>query len=243
MFVYPDWPAPKRVKAVMTTREGGMSAKPYASLNLGDHVDDCPQAVTKNRALLHETLQLPAEPIWLSQVHGTTVLKHAVAQSGDEADAIVATQAGQVCAIMTADCLPVLFCDRTGTVVGGAHAGWRGLAAGVLGNTIDTMGCSPDQILVWLGAAIGPSAFEVGDDVRDAFLAQDDKCGQAFKAYQTGKWMADIYQLATRNLVRNGILQENIYGAHWCTFTQAEQFYSYRRESQTGRMASLIWLD
>lgn len=242
-FVYPDWPAPVNVKAIMTTRSGGVSSSPFDRMNLGDHVDDLPESVRQNRELLSKQLSLPADPVWLTQIHGTTALKYSAANTGDEADAIVAHQANQVCAIMTADCLPVLFCNKQGTVVAGAHAGWRGLEAGVLESTINGMQCKPDDILVWLGAAIGPNAFEVGDEVRAAFIARNPETEVAFKAKDNGKWLADLYTLAKIRLVGSGLLPSNIFGGEWCTYDQADLYFSYRRESRTGRMASLIWLD
>ena len=242
-FIYPDWPAPANVKSVMTIRSGGVSVSPFDSMNLGDHVDDDPAAVKKNRALLCDQLALPQNPAWLSQVHGTVVLQCGSANDGDVADAIVAHQAKQVCAIMTADCLPVLFCNKQGTVVAGAHAGWRGLESGVLESTIASMQCESKDILVWLGAAIGPTAFEVGAEVRQAFMDRHPETQVAFTAQENGKFLADIYELARIRLQIAGIEVENIFGGEWCTYTQSELYFSYRRESLTGRMASLIWLD
>lgn len=195
-WIYPDWPAPKAVRAVMTTRSGGVSQVPFDTLNLGDHVDDDPQAVLSNRAIVRRELQLPDEPLWLTQVHGTTVASVGAAAQATEADASVAKAPAKVCAIMTADCLPVLFCNRQGTVVAAAHAGWRGLEAGVLESTIQAMDCKAEDILVWMGAAIGPQHFEVGDEVREAFVQAQPEAEQAFKAHGTGKWLADLYSLA-----------------------------------------------
>lgn len=242
-FIYPGWPAPHNVKAVMTTRSGGVSEAPFGSMNLGDHVNDCPDFVNRNRMLLQKQLALPRPPVWLSQVHGITALHYDAANTGDEADAIIADQAKQVCAIMTADCLPVLFCNKQGTVVAGAHAGWRGLEAGVLESTLSGMKCAPEDVLVWLGAAIGSGAFEVGPEVREVFIAKDSGAEIAFKEGESGKWFADLYKLARVRLESIGVNAGSIYGGSWCTYLQPELFYSYRRESRTGRMASLIWLD
>lgn len=242
-FIYPDWPAPSNVSAVMTTRSGGISQAPFDSMNLGDHVDDDLEHVQQNRQILTEKLKLPSTPIWLSQVHGAVALAHREANDGAEADAIVAHEVSEVCAIMTADCLPVLFCNKQGTVVAGAHAGWRGLASGVLEPTLREMQCNSEDILVWLGAAIGSTAFEVGGEVKEIFVNQNAAYDIAFKAKGSGKWLTDIYSLARIKLQLSGVSLENIYGGGWCTYSQSELFYSYRRESRTGRMASLIWLD
>ena len=242
-WIHPDWPAPKAVRVVMTTRSGGISQAPFDALNLGDHVDDDLQAVLSNRATVRRELQLPDEPLWLTQVHGITVASVGEAEQAAKADASVAKGVGKVCAIMTADCLPVLFCNTEGTVVAGAHAGWRGLEAGVLESTIQAMDCKVEDILVWMGAAIGPQHFEVGDEVREAFVQSQPAAEQAFRAQGAGKWLADLYALARLRLERFGIASENIYGGTHCTYAQADQFYSYRRESRTGRMAALIWLE
>jgi YfiH family protein len=238
-MIVPDWPAPPRVKSEMTTREGGVSTAPWRSLNLGDHVGDDPVHVAANRARLRQ--QLPAEPAWLKQVHSSRVVE-LERDSNREADAALTRQAGQVCAVLTADCLPVLFCDRAGTVVAAAHAGWRGLAGGVLEATVAAMQVPPGEILAWMGAAIGPQAFEVGDEVRAAFVAQHPQAAAAFVPQPTpGKWLADIYQLARIRLNHAGV--QAIYGGGRCTFNEADSFYSYRRDGVTGRMAALIWLE
>ena len=243
-FIYPDWPAPAHVKSVMTTRKGGVSRTTFDSMNLGTHVDDSSEAVTQNRAILKQKLALPNEPLWLNQIHGTTVAQHNTDKQGCDADAVVSHQANEVCAIMTADCLPVLFCNREGTVVAGAHAGWRGLQSGVLETTIASMQCETDEILVWLGAAIGPANFEVGDEVREAFVSVHEISATAFIRNPNNgkKWLADLYQLAKIHLETSGVVVENIYGGGRCTYQESDLFYSYRRESRTGRMASLIWL-
>ena len=223
----------------MTTREGGVSSPPWDSFNLGDHVGDDAAHVAENRARLR--VQLPAEPAWLKQIHGATVV-----DAGSDvltADASITLQAGCVCAVLTADCLPVLFCDRAGRVVAAAHSGWRGLAQGVLEATVAAMQVPPGEVLAWMGAAIGPRAFEVGDDVRLAFVTQHPEAAAAFVPDPSGvpgKWLADIYQLARIRLNRVGV--HAIYGGGRCTFNEADRFYSYRRDGVTGRMASLIWL-
>jgi YfiH family protein len=237
--IRPDWPAPARVRACMTTRSGGVSRAPWASFNLGDHVGDDPAHVAANRAHLRETLS--AEPAWLTQVHGTRVTE--LGRDKDfRADAAVARAAGEVCAVLTADCLPVLFCDRAGSVVAAAHAGWRGLAAGVLEATVSAMQVPPGEILAWMGAAIGPQAFEVGDEVRAAFVAGHAEAVAAFVPQSApGKWLADIYALARIRLRHAGVAA--VYGGGRCTFREAETFFSYRRDGVTGRMATLVWLD
>lgn len=243
-FIYPDWPAPSNVKAVMTTRHGGVSVAPFDSMNLGTHVDDSTDHVKQNRELLSQVLSLPSPPLWLNQVHGTKIANHKDDRSGCDADAIGSSKAGEVCAIMTADCLPVLFCNRQGTRVAAAHAGWRGLQSGILEKCVTTMNCKSEEILVWLGAAIGPSAFEVGGEVREAFTAVYSESASAFvrNPNNQSKWLADIYQLAKIHLSASGIEAGNIYGGEGCTFSDESLYFSYRRENRTGRMASLIWL-
>jgi YfiH family protein len=237
-MILPDWPAPPNVKSLMTTREGGVSSAPWASLNLGDHVGDDPAHVAANRARLRA--QLPAEPGWLRQVHSARVAELG-REANPEADASFTRERRQVCAVLTADCLPVLFCDRAGTVVAAAHAGWRGLADGVLEATVAAMQVPPGEILAWMGAAIGPQAFEVGDEVREAFVLQHAQAAAAFVPQPApGKWLADIYRLARIRL--NSIGVQAVYGGGRCTFSEAESFYSYRRDGVTGRMASLVWL-
>lgn len=234
----PDWPAPPRVRAWQTCRDGGLSGGAYASLNLGDHVGDLPELVAANRERLRTLL--PADPCWLKQVHGTTVVPAGLHPPGQEADAAVAHKAGAVCVVMTADCLPVLLCDREGSVVGAAHAGWRGLASGILENTVSAMGVPGDRLLAWLGPAIGPRAFEVGPEVKDAFEKSDPRASQAFVPGAPGKYLADLYTLARLRLQSLGL--HAIYGGDACTFSQPEQYFSYRRTPVCGRMATLIWL-
>ena len=242
-FLVPDWPHPATVQSLVTTRRGGVSKPPYDGFNLGLHVGDDPAAVGANRARLRR--HVPAEPFWLEQVHGIDV---ALARAGGgvpvRADASVTREAGVVCAIMTADCLPVLFCDDEGTVVAAAHAGWRSLAAGVLEAALAAMAVEPRRVMAWLGPAIGPAAFEVGDEVRAAFLAPDPGAQSAFVPLGVeGKWLADIFTLARRRLMQAGVKQERIYGGGICTVSESGRFYSFRREAMTGRFASMIWLN
>ncbi|HXE40620.1 MAG TPA: peptidoglycan editing factor PgeF [Azonexus sp.] len=238
-LLIPDWPAPANVRAVQTLRSGGCSPAPWDSFNLGDHVGDDPARVAANRATLRAVL--PAEPLWLTQVHGIAVVDAGTASPAREADAAFARQPGKVCAVMTADCLPVLFCDRAGTVVAAAHAGWRGLLGGVLEATLGRMGVPAGEVLAWLGPAIGPVAFEVGDEVRAAFVAGDPEAARAFVPHGAGKWLADIYCLARKRLQVAGV--GSVSAGDWCTVSDAGRFFSYRRDGVTGRQASLIWLD
>ena len=238
-WLEPAWPAPPTVRALVTTRNGGVSEGPWASMNLGTHVGDAPEAVRRNRAILRE--HLPAEPCWLEQVHGVAVADAAQAGIAPlRADASVAHRPGAVCAVMTADCLPVLFCDRAGSVVAAAHAGWRGLAAGVLEAAVARMQVPPVTVMAWLGPAIGPSAFEVGDEVREAFMRADARAAAAFRPGEAaGKWMADLYRLAQLRLAVIGV--DAVSGGGLCTVADA-RFYSYRRDGVSGRFASLVWL-
>lgn len=237
-WLVPAWPAPANVRALQTLRYGGCSSAPWDGFNLGDHVGDSPDCVVANRAMLRQ--RLPAEPLWLKQMHGIAAVNADFEANFLEADAAYAHQPNRVCAVLTADCLPVLFCDRGGSVVAAAHAGWRGLLAGVLEATISKMGVSPQELLAWLGPAIGPSRFEVGDEVRAAFVAFDPAAANAFAGKSSGKWLANIYTLARQRLRTAGI--QSISGGGFCTASDHERFFSYRREGVTGRMASLIWL-
>jgi YfiH family protein len=237
-FLVPDWPAPVRVRALQTLRNGGCSRAPWDSFNLGDHVGDDPAKLMANRAALRT--HLPAEPLWLKQVHGTVVVAAEKSPRMNEADAAYTRQPGTVCVVMTADCLPVLFCDRAGMVVAAAHAGWRGLLGGVLEATVASMKVPAGEVLAWLGPAIGPSAFEVGEEVRAAFMAGDLASAEAFAPHAPGKWLADIYGLARQRLRRAGV--EAVYGGTACTLSDPEHYFSYRRDGVTGRMATLIWL-
>jgi polyphenol oxidase len=240
-MIFPRWPAPSHVRSASTTRAGGVSGPPYDSLNLGAHVGDAADAVAVNRASLRQQLNLPAEPLWLEQVHGRQVVDAATAGRRPAADACLCRESGRVCVVMTADCLPVLFCDRAGTVVAAAHAGWRGLAAGVLEATVEALAVAPEQVLAWLGPAIGPEAFEVGEEVREAFTAVHKDADAAFVARSNGRWLADLYRLARLRLRAVGV--DAVYGGGFCTFSDPERFYSFRRDRTTGRMASLIWLE
>ena len=236
-WLIPDWPAPVNVRACVTTRSGGISVAPFDSFNLGDHVDDDPPAVAANRAQLVATLG--CQPAWLRQVHGIVVAQ-ADPSTVIEADGNWTSTPGIACTAMTADCLPALFCDHAGSRVAAAHAGWRGLAGGVLEATVKALDIAPQELLVWLGPAIGPAAFEVGDEVREAFLRQHAEAEQAFiPSVNTSKFMADIYQLARIRLAAIGVT--TISGGGLCTYNDP-RFYSYRRHPRTGRFASLIWL-
>lgn len=236
--IIPEWPAPPNVRALQTTRQGGTSAAPYDSLNLGGHVGDDPLAVARNRALLGGLL--PGEPVWLEQVHGVAVADAGRAGGLPRADACIARQRAAVCAVMTADCLPVLLCDRRGSVVGAVHAGWKGLAAGVIEAAVRAMGVAPQDLMAWLGPAIGREAFEVGGEVRAAFVAAQPQAAQAFLPGQHGKWFADLCALALLRLNALGVTQ--IYGGGYCTWRERERFFSYRRDGVTGRMGTFIWL-
>lgn len=237
-WLIPDWPAPAGVKACVTTRAGGVSLAPFDSLNLGDHVDDSPEAVAENRRRLTDHFSI--QPAWLKQVHGIAVA-HADPSLTATADASWTATPGIACTAMTADCLPALFCDRAGTRVAAAHAGWRGLAAGVLEATLDSLAVPPEEVLVWLGPAIGPQAFEVGPEVRETFVEQLPEAEKAFVPSQSaGKFMADIYELARLRLAARGVTA--VFGGGFCTVTDP-RFFSYRRSPRTGRFASLVWLE
>ena len=243
-LIEPDWPAPPNVRAASTTRIGGVSLGRYASLNLGKNSGDDPAAVDENRRRVFEQLRLPAQPSWIFQVHGARVVQAPFAQfdSDPKADASFTAHGGVVCLVQTADCLPVLFCDEAGTTVAAAHAGWRGLSTGVLEATVKVLPTAPENLLAWLGPAIGPEAFEVGPEVRAAFLGASDEAVAAFRpSDHDGKWMCDLYALARQRLQRAGVTR--IHGGGWCTHADAARFYSYRRDGACGRMASLIWLE
>ena len=251
-FILPDWPAPARVRAAFALRGGGVSAAPWASLNLGAHVGDAPEAVRENRRRLATALALPAEPLWLEQVHGVEVWRAAAgaphpaappSAAPPVADAVVVDAPGLVAAIMVADCLPVLFCDREGRRVAAAHAGWRGLVAGVLENTVAALDVPPAQLLAWLGPAIGPQRFEVGSEVRQAFLDAAAGAGAAahFQPSPTGRWLCDLAGIARDRLARLGVAA--VYGGGECTASDPDRFFSHRRDApRTGRMAALVWL-
>ena len=236
-WIIPEWPAPAHVKAFITTRNGGVSRGSYASFNIGLHTGDDPEAVKTNRAQLRR--YLPQEPKWLDQQHGTQVVEAESIERPLPADASVARQPCTVCAIMVADCVPVLFTDRAGTLVAASHAGWRGLAGGVLEKTVQRTRAAPEELLAYLGPGIGPTAFEVGDEVREAFVARDAITAGAFMPLRAGKWRADLHRLARRALARAGVTA--VYGGELCTVSDPMRFYSYRRDRITGRMAALIW--
>ncbi len=238
-FIVPDWDAPASIRALCTTRPGGVSRAGYASLNLATHVQDSAQAVAQNRLLLRRQLQLPTEPQWLEQTHSTRVidLDH---DNNRQGDAALTRQPGRVAVVMTADCLPVLFINRQGTEVAAAHAGWRGLLNGVLEQTLDAMQSDPQHISAWLGPAIGPQHFEVGAEVRAAFIEQDAQARECFRQNRPDHYLADLYQLARLRLKKHGV--NAISGGEYCTYAESERFFSYRREPITGRQASLIWI-
>ena len=235
----PDWPAPAGVRAAMTTRTGGVSLGPFASFNLAAHVGDDESAVLENRRRLRTALELPSEPAWLEQVHGIGVAVLPGPGRGP-ADAVVTFSRDTVCAVLVADCLPVILASRAGDRVGVAHAGWRGLAAGVIEAAVAALDCEPANIVAWLGPAIGPAAFEVGGDVRDAFLARDSGAAAAFRSGREGRWLADLPALARRRLAAAGV--GAVHGGDLCTYSDPVRFYSYRRDGATGRMAALAWL-
>ena len=238
-LIHPDWPAPASVRAFSTTRIGGVSDGPCYSLNLGSKTQDDPAAVAKNRALLRDLL--PGEPAWLKQVHGSTVVEIDQGRCEPEADAAISRKASHVCAVLTADCLPLLFCERSGGAVAAVHCGWRGLADGIVATAIKALGFPPAQLMAWMGPAIGPSCYEVGMDVFDAFTGGSAEAGIAFTPGRPGHWQLDLYALVRLELSRNGV--EAVYGGEFCTYTDEAKFYSYRRDGETGRQASFIWLE
>ena len=238
-WIVPGWPAPKRVRALCTTRHGGASGGIYGTFNVGVAVGDDPALVAENRARLRSLL--PGDPVWLKQVHGTRVVNadevHAIA----EADACMTRSAGTVLAIQAADCMPVLLADRSGSVIAAAHAGWRGLASGVIENAVAAMKIAPANVLAWLGPAISGAAYEVGQDVYDAFTGADPTAATAFVVHGHGKYLVDLYTLARQRLARLGVA--SVHGGSYCTFGDTDRFYSYRREGITGRMVALIWIE
>ncbi|MDH5648872.1 MAG: peptidoglycan editing factor PgeF [Gammaproteobacteria bacterium] len=240
-FIIPDWQVPARVRALTTTRAGGVSRSPWESFNLADHVGDDPASVLANRKRLGESAGLPAEPVWLNQVHGVAVVDAAVTRRGVSADGSFSRQPGVVCAVMTADCLPVFLCDDKASSVAVLHAGWRGLAQGIIETGVAAMAVPTTNLMAWLGPAIGPLSFEVGEEVRQAFLDHSDEAARAFQPGSEGKWLADIYALARLRLQRLGV--NRVSGGNFCTFQEGGRFFSYRRDNQCGRMASLIWLE
>jgi YfiH family protein len=233
-----EWPAPRNVHAFTTLRYGGVSTGPFASLNLALHVGDNPEHVRENRRRIREMLNLPGEPVWLEQVHGGQVVQADTVQGLQQADAGFTAVPGVVCAVLTADCLPLLLCTQSGTAVAAVHAGWRGLLNGVVENTVAALPQEP--LYAWLGPAIGPRCFEVGGEVRAAFVNKAALFSEAFTATGNGKWLADIYRLGCLTLQTLGV--DAVYGGGYCTLTDNKRFFSYRRDGQTGRMAISIWL-
>ena len=247
LWFEPDWPAPKGVRALSSLRGdvngGGASQAPYAWFNVGAHVGDDPAAVAENRRLLRSRAELPAEPSWLAQVHGVAVADLDAAGVGAgppvPADAAVSRRLGSVCAILTADCLPIIFATDTGDAVAAAHAGWRGLAAGVIRAAVRALAVPPERLIAWLGPAISRQYFEVGAEVREAFLRADGGAGDAFEAKEAGKFMADLEMLARRQLQALGV--SRIYGGGECTYAGTDRYFSHRRDGITGRQATLVW--
>ena len=242
-WLRPEWEAPRGVRAAFTLRSGGVSAPPWDSLNLGRHVGDDPGAVTLNRQRVVQGLALPAEPCWLEQVHGIEVHEAGTVPRADaapppRADAAVTRQSGVVLAIQVADCLPVLLAAEDGSVLGAAHAGWRGLVGGVIEQTVAKMGAPPERLVAWLGPCIGPERFEVGAEVREAFLTAGD-APEAFRASPAGRWLCDLSAIARARLQRLGV--GRVAGGGWCTVADPAQFFSHRRDQLTGRMAAMLW--
>ncbi len=237
----PRWPAPGNVRSLVTTRQGGCSNKPFDSLNLADHVGDDPACVARNRHLLETEYHLPGVPFWLDQVHGCEVVSPQSAVPGCPADAVYSDKSGVVCAVLTADCLPLLITDRQGKEVCAVHAGWRGMVAGVIENALHCFRSPKQDLMAWLGPAIGPQAFEVGGEVRDAFVNDRKEAGRLFTPNRPGHWLADIYGLARQRLADAGV--GFVCGGDYCTLSQDALFFSYRRDGVTGRMAAMIWLE
>jgi purine-nucleoside/S-methyl-5'-thioadenosine phosphorylase / adenosine deaminase len=241
-WLTPEWPAPPGVRAISSWRGGGLSVAPFESLNLGGHVGDRPEAVAENRRRLCVAAGVPAEPVWLSQQHGAGVLDLDVrGDAGRIADASFTRGPGRVCAILTADCLPVLLASDSGGAVAAAHAGWRGLTAGVIEATVQALAVPPQSLRAWLGPGIGHAHFEIGPEVREALLSADPEAGHAFEPNARGRYLADLALLAQRRLERLGI--ERIYGGDACTYASPERYFSHRRDGRTGRQATLIWLE
>ena len=241
--ISPQWHAPKQIHGFTTIRTGGASLPPFDSFNLGDHVNDNPQNVAQNRALLVERFELPQAPLYLTQTHSTRVIELPYDGENLEADAAYTNQANQICLVMTADCLPVLFYNKQGNEVAAAHAGWRGLCDGILEETVAKFQCPASDISAWLGPAISENAFQVGEEVVKQFCAVDPLAQKAFRPDPTasGKFLGNLYQIAKQRLNKLGITQ--ITGGEHCTYTEADKFFSYRRDKQTGRMATLIWFE
>jgi YfiH family protein len=242
LWFEPEWPAPQGVRVLSTIRGelgGGASLSPYAGFNLGNHVGDDPVAVAENRRILRCEAGLPAEPVWLAQVHGIGVADLDAQRRDGPADAAITRQVGRVCAILSADCLPIVLATDTGEMVAAAHAGWRGLAAGVIEATVHAMGVPGARLIAWLGPAIGPAHFEVGGEVREAMLKTDLQSAEAFRISAKDKFMADLAMLARRRLKNLGV--ERVFGGGDCTYARPDRYYSHRRDGVTGRQATLIW--
>ncbi len=239
-YITPNWPVPENIRCITTTRTGGCSLQEYSSLNFGNHVKDDATNVEKNRKIIKQDLQLPSEPVWLEQEHGSSVLKLGIDLAKNiTADAAYTNEACVVCAVLTADCLPVAFCDQAGQHIAVSHAGWRGLVNGVLENTLQAMPVKNEKILCWLGPAIGPNKFEVGEEVVEQFVTIDEVHKNAFTEQNNKKYLANIYQLARNILTKHDV--QNVCGGEHCTYSESDTFYSYRRDGETGRMATLIW--
>jgi len=240
-WLVPDWDAPARVRAFVTTRSGGVSGGEFASMNLGGSSGDDPAYVARNRLIVRE--QLPAVPRWMKQVHGTDVADLDILDESQVplADAAVASKPGRVGVVLTADCMPLFLADESGERVAVTHAGWRGMAAGVIERTVEAMGSHPSRVVAWMGPTIGPAAFEVGPEVREAFMADDPDAGGAFRSHKPGKFMADLYSLARRRLASAGVTR--VHGGGFCTYTETQRFFSYRRAQKSGRMGAFIWIE
>lgn len=238
-YLKPEWPAPPHVHAFVTTRVGGKSLSPYDSFNLAYHVNDNPHHVGQNREQLMRDLNLPNQPYWINQIHSTTVVEAHTVTENTSADAMYSLYPNHVCAILTADCLPILITNTTGTVIAAIHAGWRGLAQGIIANTLQTLPSSVTELIAWLGPAISSPHYEVGREVRDQFVHQHRDAEQAFTLTSQDRWHACLYTLAKQQLQQLGVHQ--IYGGNLCTYANPELFFSYRRDIITGRMATLIW--
>jgi polyphenol oxidase len=240
-WLVPEWPAPARVRAFVTTRAGGVSAGEHASLNLGLSSGDLPGHVRRNREIVRRVL--PADPRYLRQVHGIEVaaIDTLAAESEVSADAAVAASPGCVATVLTADCMPLLLADRAGSRVAAVHAGWRGMAAGVIERALEALRVEPSEVLAWMGPTIGPDAFEVGAEVRAAFVARDARAGEAFRAHTPGKFMADLYLLARQRLHARGV--RAVFGGGFCTYHEPGRFFSYRRVRRSGRMGAFIWME
>lgn len=243
MFLKANWPAPRNIHALTTQKMGGVSQNGFAFFNLADHVGDDPDNVKRNREMLKTELALINEPIWLQQTHSTIAVAALPANRECEADASFTDQTNQICAVLTADCLPILVCNQAGTEVAAIHAGWRGLCHGVMEATLQQLASAPEELLVWLGPAISAAHYEVGNEVREQFLAADSSASAGFRPSVNQRWLADLFALARMRLEKLGVPPSAIYGGDYCSYSNKDLFYSYRRDgAKTGRMASLIWI-